>query len=149
MTTVAQNYKNALWKPNSGGFGAGMMRISTTTADIVLQDAIDNLRDDMVLIQQCVPDSNVYRIWFLRGKVQCAVERLGIAGNPLKNGTASGVEFTRGCAAGVCLLNSPTEQEFQAWKVPNEVIQEMEHDLLPLLPDAHAGSVEFLYHHGQ
>ena len=32
-----------------------------------------------------------------------------------------------------------------AWKVPNEVRQEIEDRLLPLLEDAHSGSIEFLY----
>lgn len=33
------------------------------------------------------------------------------------------------------------------WEVPEEVRQEIEDQLLPLLTDAHCGSVEFLYAH--
>lgn len=33
----------------------------------------------------------------------------------------------------------------RAWKIPHDVQQEIEQHLLPLLEDAHCGSVEFLY----
>ena len=39
----------------------------------------------------------------------------------------------------------PTHSNMRPWKVPAEVRHEIEDQLLPLLIDAHCGSVEFLY----
>ena len=71
-------------------------------------------------------------------------------------------EFTSGCAGGTCQLGdrkrklqklsdemdnkAPVATGFLPWIVPEEVRQEIEDKLLPVLPeDAHCGSVEFLY----
>jgi hypothetical protein len=58
-------------------------------------------------------------------------------------------EFTTGCAAkGVCSIQDRKKKHpaLIAYKIPNEVIKEIETKLLPLLPDAHCGSVEYLCH---
>jgi hypothetical protein len=68
-------------------------------------------------------------VWFLRGKVQCAVERDVQDDN----------HFTNACS-GSCTIQAPPK----AWDIPLQVKQELEEQLLPLLPDAHCGSVEFL-----
>jgi hypothetical protein len=119
-----------LIKPNAGGFGAGIRRVSS------LPENLPRFDDNVTLLQQYVPprDKKLYRVWFLRGKVQCAVERSIVD---------ESTEFTAACAAGgTCSAARP---KLEAWKVPEDVQEELERQLLPLLIDAHCGSVEFLY----
>ena len=105
----------------------------------------------MILVQPYIPPQNqkIYRVWFLLGKVQCAVERTVTVDDKDKDGISS--EFTNGCAGSTCsirsqrLQSSPSPPTMTPWKVPMEVQREMEQQLLPLLSDAHCGSVEFLY----
>jgi hypothetical protein len=91
------------------------------------------------LVQNYTPPRNgkVYRVWFLCGNVQCAVERT--------IDEASNNEFTGACAGGTCLAVRPST--FLAWIVPFDVRIEIESQLLPLLVDAHCGSVEFCIIH--
>ena len=211
-----------LIKPNAGGFGAGIKKISiplpssSSSGDDVIYtkqgmakiSIPSSYEDCMALIQQYEQprDRKLYRVWFLNGKIQCAVERQ-IGKETEYDDDTSSAEFTSGCASGgVCTLSdassrrnkmikqnngssssssdqnhgnkyettdslsqklsnnhtvttSPLPSEslhsspsrssspprMVAWKVPNEVRQEIEDRLLPLLEDAHSGSIEFLY----
>lgn len=131
-TLIPKNGDQAslLIKPNAGGFGAGIRKLPS------FPEKLPSFDDDITLLQQYVSphEKKLYRIWFLRGKVQCAVERSIID---------ESTEFTGACAAGgTCSIARP---KLEAWKVPTEVQQEIEQQLLPLLVDAHCGSVEFLY----
>jgi hypothetical protein len=96
--------------------------------------------DNITLIQHYIPPHNgkVYRVWFLCDKVQCAVERT-IDDEAASNDN----QFTGACAGGTCSVERPSK--FLAWSVPEEVRNEIQSQLLPLLVDAHCGSVEFLY----
>ena len=190
-------------KPNVGGFGAGIRKISLPlslassndsndatkpshtrrTADISIPSSFE---DEMALVQQYeIPrDGNIYRVWFLKGKVQCAVKRKVNSGEEAEEGDSKAVsvsaEFTSGCAGGnTCKFSGPLDERSAGtnssknsgmtvdnrpafisslsrsppslpsnlipWKVPEKVRQEIEDQLLPLLLDAHCGSVEFLY----
>eukprot|EP00980_Cylindrotheca_fusiformis_P004667 scaffold992_cov116-Cylindrotheca_fusiformis.AAC.2 len=117
-----------LIKPNAGGFGAGICR-----AVAPIQDDLPTFEDSMTLVQQYHPpqDGRLYRVWFLEGKVQCAIERL------VQNEED---HFTSACS-GSCSLSEPPK----AWSVPTQVCSDIEDQLLPLLVDAHCGSVEFLH----
>jgi RimK-like ATP-grasp domain len=136
-----------LLKPNSGGFGDGIVRIDHGDQHLTVPPT----NDGTILLQEYVSPAHnaIYRVWFLLGKVQCAIRRT------ISSDTN---EFTSGCAAGgtgVCRRNAPvavTKQEaassMEAWNVPEEIRLEIEEQLLPSLGaiDAHAGSVEFLVH---
>ena len=77
--------------------------------------------------------------------------------------SASTSEFTSGCVGGLCarpakkikttegtLTTNPPTTRIQPWHVPDSARQEIEEQLLPVLPDdAHCGSVEFLYSAGE
>jgi hypothetical protein len=157
-----------LIKPNAGGFGAGIQKIEkppSSLTDCLFPIPKPSFDDNTALIQQYEKpkDDKLYRVWFLNGKVQCAIERT-LKSSGTKS-PSSVDEFTSGCAAGVCTLrsthavasnnsSSSNNQNGQpllektvtinAWTVPREVQDELEKQLLPLLPDAHCGSVEFL-----
>ena len=171
-TSLVPNY-DLLIKPNAGGFGAGIRRLkgsrSDTTIDDLkfLDDLPTNYEDSMYLLQKYEQPYNnkLYRIWFLQGKIQCAIERSIISDDNEDDDT----QFTNGCAAGgggTCSIIRPSNQQGQKqgrpsrpsplsssqliekmkpWKVPVGVQEEIENQLLPLLKDAHCGSVEFLY----
>lgn len=128
-----------LVKPNAGGFGAGIIKI-TNEEELSTLMALSTLPDPVALIQAYVPPSHnqLYRIWFLRGKVQCGIVRTNQEGVD---------EFTTGCAGkGVCSWQDVRKAQpiLFAMNIPIEIISEIEDRLLPLLPDAHSGSVEFL-----
>jgi hypothetical protein len=134
---------SVLLKPNAGGFGSGVKRIESTTnrnvsADesLLFDETIPNYADKVTLIQKYVKADTVYRVWFLCGKVQCGIERM--------NNTAGADEFTSACMSDVCTRQQATAI-VRAYKVPDDLQEELEERLLPLLPDAHSGSVEFLY----
>jgi hypothetical protein len=126
--------QDTLLKPNAGGFGAGIVRIASTKSPTNTL-IIPSFEDGMSLVQPYVPpkDAKLYRVWFLLGKVQCAVERILDDAND---------EFTSACAGDACSVRRPI---LRAWIIPSDVRDELEQRLLPLLPDAHCGSVEFLY----
>ena len=180
-----------LVKPNAGGFGAGIKKIhfpcpsdatNPQTESIIAKTSIpSSFEDGMALVQQYEKpiDGKIYRVWFLNGKVQCAVRRQVSDEKTMKQGDSSGVssstEFTSGCAGGAsCKYPRPVHENnttmisssdnmpssnrprtsvastaaasnMLPWKVPEEVRQEIEDQLLPLLIDARCGSVEFLY----
>jgi hypothetical protein len=127
-----------LLKPNSGGFGEGITKIDDIDDD---DPNLQITNDDTILLQKYVSPAKdtIYRVWFLLGKVQCAVRR--IISSELD-------EFTSGCVAGggnVCPASAPFAIN-EAWLVPEDVRAEIEQNLLVEFYDldAHAGSVEFL-----
>ena len=186
---------DVLVKPNAGGFGAGIKKISLLlpppsssavrkTSKISIPSSFE---DGMALVQQYETprDGKIYRVWFLNGKVQCAVER-NVKGeeDTEEDGISSLTEFTSGCAGGnsckrsgsipqknaiasssnsnnnneiplnnnnhhtvapLSFTTTPSNNTMLPWKIPEEVRREIEDQLLPLLADAHCGSVEFLY----
>ena len=162
-----QKDRDFLIKPNAGGFGEGIVRVTTRTSDDDNTAAAatptlpqhPKYSDHMSLVQEYVPPYNqrLYRIWYLCGKVQCAVERRLNVDTDNQN-----EEFTTACAGGggTCSIrpksNKKNEkqqslpqhsifQQFVAWKIPQDVVAEIEQNFLPTLPsDAHCGSVEFL-----
>ena len=117
-----------LLKPNAGGFGAGVRHIGSNLEqdDLVVQHTSSS--DQMALIQEYMESDLHYRVWFLRGKVQCGIVRI-----------------SNGNLASVCVASNCSRQSIRAIAIPDDVRNELEEGLLPLLPDAHSGSVEFLY----
>jgi len=157
---------SCLVKPNSGGFGAGIVRVDCADDDgAVALPASLSLRsyaDRIALIQPYVPTDAFHRVWFLNGRVQCAVVRR--RRNKREKGSNDDGEFTSGCAAaaggsaacrrrsaGISNNSISTDQvpddtdnyTFENWEVPSEVEEEVLR-IARLLEDAHAGSVEFL-----
>lgn len=115
-----------LLKPNAGGFGAGVRRIGANLEQD-LQHTSSYYSDQMALIQEYIESDLHYRVWFLRGKVQCGI-----------------VHISNGNFASACVATTCSRQSIRAMVIPDDVRNELEEGLLPLLPDAHAGSVEFL-----
>ncbi len=105
-----------LIKPNAGGFGAGIQRLSTLDDLDQLPTTDDSPAHSIVLIQsyQVPRDQYIYRIWFLCGKVQCGMRRLIM--DPNKNTRASNStpsEFTSGCAGGSACAWKPKAKTLQ------------------------------------
>ncbi|KAG7374651.1 hypothetical protein IV203_013746 [Nitzschia inconspicua] len=144
-----------LVKPNAGGFGAGIERLTfdrntrivhTPSSNSIISRNLPSYSDHFLLFQRYHPplEDKIYRVWFLRGKVQCGVIR---SGNPQ--------DAPFHCVGGVCqhhpktkdsTYQQPSSSTILPWLVPNKVREEIEEQLLPVLPsDAHCGSVEFLY----
>lgn len=117
-----------LLKPNAGGFGTGVRRIMTANLNNDDVEHAFSYSDKMALIQEYVESDLQYRVWFLKGKVQCGIAQ-----------TCKG-NFASACVGSACTLQSTA----RAIAIPDDVRDELEQGLLPLLPDAHAGSVEFL-----
>lgn len=172
-TTLPQNVASTtldyLIKPNAGGFGAGIERRSVDLTYAFGHEAKEErpaplFSDRMVLFQTYHPPykGKIYRVWFLWGKVQCAVVR---SSSSSSTGMLSGEdgpaadEFTLGCVGGVCQRQqqsndpsstdassaSPRTTTITPWPVPDDVRYEIEEQLIPVMPaDAHCGSVEFL-----
>jgi len=156
-----------LIKPNAGGFGRGIQRVENMSE---LQDAFvkttkqgDTDIMEPVLLQTYMEpkDQLIYRVWFLKGRVQCAVTRKvqTTTARSSQDDDGAANEFTSGCTAGgVCSRGGrPTSttttttcsrgsssDAFRAWKVPYEVADEVQR-IVQVLPDANTGSVEFLY----
>jgi hypothetical protein len=125
-----------LVKPNAGGFGN---RITKTTLSS-LPETLPYFDDGIALLQQYVTpkDRTLYRVWFLNGQVQCAVRRL-LQDDPSNDNS----EFTGACAGSNCSLKTNTSS-LEAYAIPDHVREEIERQLLPLITDAHCGSVEYL-----
>lgn len=134
-----QEVPTLLLKPNAGGFGAGIQKIdlsgkSNISSDPnILYETASNYADGMTLVQEFIETDSIFRIWFLCGKVQCGIVRHNHDGN---------YEFTSACMASICTRKQPAT--IRAYSIPNDVRFELEQQLLPLLSDAHSGSVEFL-----
>jgi hypothetical protein len=126
--------------------------------------------DRVLLVQEFIKpfQDQVYRVWFLDGKVTCAVKRKFSSDLALnqsqdgwmtQNSDQESNAFSRGCAGsdGSCLLdemdytsNKPVtsgsqgnEPESMPWVVSKNVCAEIE-NLLTLIKGLHTGSVEFL-----
>lgn len=132
---------SVLLKPNAGGFGAGVKRIDSSNVSLQQQSLVDetvsNYADKVTLVQDYVNANIIYRVWFLCGKVQCGIERINEQGD---------YEFTSACMGNTCTRQLATKAiTIRAYSVPHDVQEELEERLLPLLPDGHSGSVEFLY----
>mmetsp|Transcript_26035 Transcript_26035/g.58665 ORF Transcript_26035/g.58665 Transcript_26035/m.58665 type:complete len:338 (-) Transcript_26035:195-1208(-) len=126
---------DVLVKPNSGGFGKGIRRIRLDDAGSSPGDFLPAFDDRVMLLQQYESPRALYRVWFLNGRVQCATERT--PGGP-------GDEFAGACA-GSCSVAADLPR---TCRVPDEVRAEVEGKILPLIPDAFCGSVEFLVRGG-
>jgi hypothetical protein len=125
-----------LVKPNSGGFGAGIQRRScnkrclddkfTAPTDCV---NLPCYADRFVLFQKYVPpyEHKIYRVWFLMGKVQCAVVRSITSISPRSGSlTLNGgdEEFTTGCVGGVCHRPNRLSRQssnIQPWAISDDV----------------------------
>ena len=181
---VGQQY---LIKPNAGGFGNGIVKLNDhhhhndQNINTEMTTLLPAVNDDTLLLQAyCGGGSGgsnstttvtFYRVWFLLGKVQCAVQRRShtsdtttdTGSTTIANDTATTTttttnahEFTTGCSARIhhttesdgstaATLANTTTTTTLPWAVPEDVRIEIEEQLLPLLPeDGHAGSVEFL-----
>lgn len=147
-----------LIKPNSAGFGIGIKLFSKfedfnffceSHTSIEDNDAIQNINisnDNILLIQEYIKPLNneIYRIWFLDGRVQCGLKRL------VAVDASNDITFTNQCVGSVCSLpkskikNINKNKNF-AWNVPLDVAREIENIVRYAGEDCHAGSVEFLY----
>ena len=100
-----------LIKPNAGGFGNGIVKIEDNDS-ISTKIIVPSVNDDTLLLQAYHHTSNntddgthtviLYRVWFLLGKVQCAVQRtITTTPNALHKDSkySSNDEFTSGCSA--------------------------------------------------
>lgn len=141
-SSLAASFSPILFKPNAGGFGAGIIKARDAQelkSSLLLGRELET-NDSMAVLQQYVEpyENRLYRVWFLRGKVQCGLIRQNYDGVD---------EFTTGCAAkGVCSIQESKKKHptLIAYNIPNDVREEIEVKLLPLLPDAHCGSIEYL-----
>ena len=170
-----------LIKPNAGGFGNGIIKIGDIAATGGTVTPVPTANDDTVLLQAYCNSNTpgiqtIYRVWFLLGKVQCAVQRTVTSPNTFDahdhNPYHANDEFTSGCSAnynkssssttgGTCeyphrtksnsvASTTTTTTVIQPWTVPDDVRIEIEDQLLPLLhEDGHTGSVEFLLHYNE
>jgi len=141
-----------LIKPNSAGFGAGI-RIFANEEELlrfatdVSADPIPS-EDGVALLQEYVrpADDSIYRVWFLRGRVQCGVRRVLLdSSNPTN-------DFTSGCAGGSCSLDldyarkkSKAGTTTYAWAVTDDVKEDIARILRVIGDDSDAGSIELLY----
>jgi hypothetical protein len=130
-----------LLKPNAAGFGAGIIECQRGRRVDVLDGEkllLPQASDGVLLLQEYIESPHVYRVWFLDGRILCGVVR-----NDPSSGTSATTTLFNGCVA------SADRTLFDTYNVPEDVRQEIEDQLLPLLPsDAHTGSVEFLYDQG-
>mmetsp|Transcript_10928 Transcript_10928/g.23383 ORF Transcript_10928/g.23383 Transcript_10928/m.23383 type:complete len:297 (+) Transcript_10928:64-954(+) len=119
-----------LWKPNSGGFGAGIVSLPTAErlAELVQQDKLVMPEDGMALLQEKVDprDGLTYRVWVLAGKVQCAVQ---VVQGDIGEGSA-----------GSCMCSAVGPQ---SWQVPSKIAEGVEAVMQAC--DADCGSVELLF----
>lgn len=122
---------DVLVKPNSGGFGRGIRKINLDEIESSSPNGFPQFDDLLLLLQKYESPRALYRVWFLNGRVQCATERtLG----------SSEDEFAGACASSCSVAaNLP-----RTYRVRDEVRVEVEEKILPLIPDAFCGSVEFL-----
>lgn len=101
-----------------------------------MDETVSNYDDKMTLVQEFYEANAIYRVWFLCGKVQCGIERVNVEGEN---------DFASACMSNSCSRRRAKTSAVRAYKVPNVVEEELEKQLLRQLPDAHSGSVEFLY----
>ena len=139
-----------LIKPNSAGFGAGIKIFANE--EELLQFATDvptdplPSEDGVALLQEYVrpADDFIYRVWFLRGRVQCGVRRMLLdSSNPTN-------DFTAGCAGGSCSLDYMRKKSKMgattfSWAVTDDVKEDIARILRVIGDDCDAGSIELLY----
>jgi hypothetical protein len=136
-----------LVKPNAAGFGAGIMVLDSQEAIAKHFNKPKEIScDGVALVQERLIDSGVpnasinafYRVWFLNGGVQCAVEL-----------TRRGHGVTGGCVGGLC--TRPTEtavpDTFRAWVVPDCIREAVTR--VAGIAQATCGSVELLFVDGK
>jgi hypothetical protein len=103
-----------LAKPNSGGFGEGIVPFSCL--EELLQWAGDESApkspDGMTLLQQYLlpTDNTIHRVWFVRGKITAAVTAKRAA-----------PAFQGGCVGACSLKDRAAAPVFQAWDPPAHV----------------------------
>ena len=143
---TSENYLRypVLTKPNAGGFGSGIHRLEDDNSNSTLQSLTEDqltTPDGVRLVQNYVhpSDNHIYRVWFLNGKVQCGVKRL-------VQDTSN--DMTDGCAGGVCQRRTTGDSNnplvLTAFHVPYNVQEDIAR-IVAQMPDAHAGSIEYLY----
>ena len=145
-----------LTKPNAGGFGSGIHYINDDKALQRLTDDKLATCDGIRLVQNYIQpaDDCIYRVWFLvdccckgdkkkKKKVQCSVQRR------VGSETAAN-DLTAGCVGGVCqrpqsnASTTATPSWLQACVVSDEIQQDVQR-IVSQIPDAHAGSIEYLW----
>jgi len=98
-----------LIKPNSGGFGNGIklfmsMEDLVAYSDTLSRNELGPSEDGVALLQEYIEprDKAIYRVWFVNGRPQCAVQRFveGVVVAPDSSGVVRDDDFTSGCAAG-------------------------------------------------
>mmetsp|Transcript_24591 Transcript_24591/g.37944 ORF Transcript_24591/g.37944 Transcript_24591/m.37944 type:complete len:179 (+) Transcript_24591:2-538(+) len=119
-------HSHSRFKPNAGGFGNGIVRYNNKEE---FPKELPTTNDQMAVLQSYVAPKQLYRVWFLRGKIQCAV-----------------VRHSEGALA-ACAASATSS--LQAHQLSSVVKEEIEGKLLPLIPDAHCGSIEYLTDHSQ
>lgn len=140
-----------LIKPNSGGFGVGIVKLEELgnpdddddgTNPLLLDDFNVKQADGTLLLQEYIQsnDNKIYRVWFLARRVQCAVVRTTTPATT-NDGGGGGDELTCGCSG---QNNVDDNGLVSAWPIPRSVSNEIERMLALLPEDAHAGSVEFV-----
>jgi len=174
ISTQKLNYP-LLIKPNAGGFGKGIRLIYSldelpSLVESLYYDDDFIASDRVVLVQEYIQpfQDKVYRVWFLDGKVQCAVERSFSSElvNQIPDPTQDRLNaFTGGCAGssdGSCSLDDidslkdssqvtfsldlqTMSTESSPWPVPDNIATEIETLLTCVGDDCYAGSVEFLF----
>ena len=116
-----------LLKPNSGGFGNGIVRVESAAELEALDEASLERAfagDGVALLQEYVAPAGgrTFRVWFAEGKVQC-----GVRVQP------------QSFSFNACVKSVPNEP----WEVPTAIAASVA--TLATLARAHCGSVEFLY----
>jgi len=158
----SSNHNNTL--PNGPSVSAAAAAASDFNVTKHTTTPLPTFSDHMVLFQTYVKSTQIYRVWFLLGRVQSAVQRTTTGVNDDDNSmkptsmASASTEFTSGCAgSGACTLrppkavipssshvksvpssSSPTTAaattKMEPWKVPACVRLEIEQQLLPVLP---------------
>jgi glutathione synthase/RimK-type ligase-like ATP-grasp enzyme len=114
-----------LVKPNAGGFGAGIVSISSAT-ELTVEVLESSLGADGLGVLQHYEkpvDGFIYRVFFLDGQVQCAVR---VRANSLD-----------GFNACVC------STKFVEWDCPHDVVENVK--AMAAVAEADCGSVELMY----
>jgi hypothetical protein len=133
-----------LIKPNAGGFGAGIHYVENGQTHKITKDQLTT-PDGIHLLQNYVTsaDGFIYRVWFLDGRVQCGVKRRVDNTNDQHETIITGCTGNSACMR-PSLSPDPQEPSFVAFFVPPKIQKDVKQIVLQL-PDAQAGSVEFLY----
>lgn len=155
-----------LLKPNAGGFGRGIQLFWNLEAlqNYCALPPSDSFSDGVVILQEYIPprENNIFRVWFLGGKVQCALKLTRTPPAAPVGGELSVVSFEGGCAGGECkrqkirhgppLVAPPVtavplgvERAVVAWLPSEQVSKAVASISATVGNDCHCGSVEFLY----